>query len=291
MVRDCEDLESIFPRQKFIFVKGNNDPWTRDASFPDERAFTLGGKKFFICHGHKFHVKSSLALLKRIAQEKECDIVLFGHTHKAYIENDGLSLYGTNNFNLVWEDACKVVFGNKLDCKIKDIFDDTIEDSNKTLLQYIEKPIWLGYGWNVKNYKEAKDTLIPDLISIDNASKSFRIFDAKYYNLQMEEFGELKGQPGVESITKQYLYQLAYQKLIDHFGIEKITNAFLFPTESEVVDNRGTVTLPMMEAITIGENKKLSPIQVVFLPVSKVFNCYLNNVLFKEDLMLDNESM
>ena len=90
MVRDCEDLESIFPRQKFIFVKGNNDPWTRDASFPDERTFTLGGKKFFICHGHKFHVKSSLALLKTTAMKKECDIVLFGHTHKDYIEEDSL---------------------------------------------------------------------------------------------------------------------------------------------------------------------------------------------------------
>ena len=210
---------------------------------------------------------------------------------RVHIENDGISLYGTNSFNLVWEDACKVVFGNKLDCKIKDIFDNTIEDANKTLLQYIEKPIWMGYGWDVKNSKEAKDTLIPDLISIDKDNKAFRIFDAKYYNLQMEEYSELKGQPGIESITKQYLYQLAYQKLIDHFGIEKITNAFLFPTESENVDNRGVVTLPMMEAITVGDKKKLSPIQVVFLPVSKVYNCYLNNVLFKEDLKLDNESM
>lgn len=210
---------------------------------------------------------------------------------KTYVDDDNLSLYGTNSFNLVWEDACKVVFGNKLDYKIKDIFDETIEGSNKTLLQYIEKPIWFGYCWNVKNSKEAKDTLIPDLISIDEDKKAFRIFDAKYYNLQMEEFSELKGQPGIESITKQYLYQLAYQKLIDYFGIEKITNAFLFPTESENVDNRGIVTLPMMESITIGDKKKLSPIQVIFLPASKVFDCYLNNVLFKEDLKLDNESM
>ena len=210
---------------------------------------------------------------------------------KAYVENDNISLYGTNSFNLVWEDACKVVFGNKLEYKIKDLFDDTIEHSNKTLLQYIDKPIWLGYGWDKQNAKEAKDTLIPDLISIDKDKKAFRIFDAKYYNLQMEEDSELKGQPGIESITKQYLYQLAYQKLIEHYKIEKTTNAFLLPTEGENVDNRGIVTLHMMEAITTGYNKKLSPIQVVFLPVNKVFECYLNNILFQEDLNLDNESM
>ena len=92
VVRDCEDLESIFPRQKFIFVKGNNDFWTRDASFPDERTFTLGKKKFFICHGHKFNVKSSLALLKKTAHEKECDIALFGHTHKSFLEEGTLTI-------------------------------------------------------------------------------------------------------------------------------------------------------------------------------------------------------
>lgn len=102
---------------------------------------------------------------------------------KAVIDNDDFSLYGTNSFNLVWEDACKVVFGNKLDCKIRDLFDDTVEDSNKTLLQYIDKPIWKGYGWDKRNKKVAKDTLIPDLISIDRSKSAFRIYDAKYYNV------------------------------------------------------------------------------------------------------------
>ena len=175
----------------------------------------------------------------------------------------------------------------------KDIFqfDDSVEDSNKTLLQYIDKPIWKGYSWDERNKKVAKDTLIPDLISIDKSKSAFRIYDAKYYNVQMEEHKELSGQPGIESITKQYLYQLAYQKIIDHYRITTITNAFLFPTEQEEVENRGIVTLPMMEAITVGENKKLSPIQVVFLPAKKVFDCYLSNTLYEEDLMLDNESM
>ncbi len=86
IAQDCDDLENIFPRQKFIFVKGNNDVWLRDNRFPDERCFELEGKRFFVCHGHKFHVKSSLDYLKSAAKEKKADIVLFGHTHKKYID-------------------------------------------------------------------------------------------------------------------------------------------------------------------------------------------------------------
>ena len=88
MVEDCEDLERIFPRQKFIFVKGNNDYWIRNNSFPDERVFTLEGKTFFICHGHKYHVKGGTEYLKREAKQINADIVLYGHTHIQKHEND-----------------------------------------------------------------------------------------------------------------------------------------------------------------------------------------------------------
>lgn len=88
MVADCEELELIFPRQKFIFVKGNNDYFTKSSSFPDERTFELGGKRFFVCHGHKFHVKSDLSLLRKKASEAGADIILYGHTHRAYLETE-----------------------------------------------------------------------------------------------------------------------------------------------------------------------------------------------------------
>ena len=81
MVSDCEELEYIFPKQKFIFVKGNNDFWTRNNLFPDEKFFNLEGKNFFLTHGHKYHVKGGLELLKKTASEKNADIVLYGHTH------------------------------------------------------------------------------------------------------------------------------------------------------------------------------------------------------------------
>ena len=54
-------------------------------------------------------------------------------------------------------------------------------------------------------------TLIPDLISIvylDGVCQ-FIIFDAKYYNLQLEHDKKLRGQPGIESITKHSIYKKA----------------------------------------------------------------------------------
>lgn len=59
----------------------------------------------------------------------------------------------------------------------------------------------------------------PDLITLaeTNQGVDFIIFDAKYYNTKLEPDTPSKGQPGIESISKQYLYQLAYQKFIkDH---------------------------------------------------------------------------
>lgn len=85
MIIDCEDLLTIFPRKKFIFVKGNNDFFNNDPLFPYERCFTLYNKKFFICHGHKYNVKRDLSMLLKKAKEENCDIVLFGHTHKKYL--------------------------------------------------------------------------------------------------------------------------------------------------------------------------------------------------------------
>lgn len=91
MVCDCEDLQSIFPRQKFIFVKGNNDFWTRSSNFPDQRIFTLDGKKFMVCHGHKYNVKQGLYALIAAAKNEDADIVLYGHTHRQNLEyHDGM---------------------------------------------------------------------------------------------------------------------------------------------------------------------------------------------------------
>ena len=89
MCEDCHRLEDMFPRKLIVSVKGNNDYF--DKSYPLEREFTLCGKKIFMCHGHKYNVKSSLLALKYKGMEKNADIILFGHTHVPYMDNtDGV---------------------------------------------------------------------------------------------------------------------------------------------------------------------------------------------------------
>lgn len=53
----------------------------------------LEGKKIMITHGHQHGVKFGLEQLKAEAEKRGADIVLFGHTHVAWEEEDNGILY------------------------------------------------------------------------------------------------------------------------------------------------------------------------------------------------------
>ena len=85
------------------------------------------------------------------------------------------------------------------------------------LISLIDNPTWRGKKSDGGTFaKTAKDTLIPDLVSIVRRHEDYQfvIFDAKYYNMTLEIHKPLAGQPGIESVTKQYMYQLAYRKFV-----------------------------------------------------------------------------
>lgn len=183
---------------------------------------------------------------------------------------DCLSLFGTNTFNLVWEKICADIMDNQLDvplgalnlpAPLKDGY-----DKKQKLIELIEKPLWTITG------KVAKDTLIPDLVSIfqNDGNHEFIIFDAKYYNAHLEKGIMPSGQPGIESITKQYLYQLAYQKFIKDHEFSAVKNCFLLPTENIYIEDKGEVKLEMLE------NLGLQNIKVRFIPTSLAYELYLS---------------
>jgi len=99
----------------------------------------------------------------------------------------------------------------------------------------------------------------------------FIIFDAKYYNLQLENNKPLKGQPGIDSITKQYLYQLAYKNFVEKHGIHSIKNCFLLPTQRHNIIDKGYVELEILHSFGL-EN-----IQVRLMPASIMYKNYLQN--------------
>lgn len=197
---------------------------------------------------------------------------------------DCFSMFGTNSFNLVWEKVCAEVFDNQLHKLVGGLrlplplHDKYYGVRHQELISLIEKPKWIGKRSEDGTYtKEAKDTLIPDIITI--AGDMFIIFDAKYYNIQMDEKKELRGQPGIESVTKQYLYQLAYKDFIKVHGFDSVKNCFLMPTDGEQVDCRGYVTMSMLADLGL-EN-----IMVRLLPATDVYEHYLSQTHFDIKLL------
>lgn len=180
------------------------------------------------------------------------------------------SIFGTSSFNLVWEDVCSEIFDNQLQKSVGEIklplsLNEDKYGSHMKLIDLIEKPTWSITG------KTATDTLIPDLISIFevDGGSYFAILDAKYYTVTLEQGKTPTGQPGINSITKQYLYQLAYKDFIKEHGFDKTINCFLMPTEEDEVIDKGYVSLDMLS------NLGLENIEVRLVPVNKAYECYL----------------
>lgn len=186
--------------------------------------------------------------------------------------NDGISMFGTTAYHAVWENVCAEVFDNKLKTSLGKLNMSVPLSKEYTpsdmLIEIIEKPVWKGPD---TEEKKASETLIPDLISIPKIGNEdyFLIFDAKYYNLRLEKGKTLGGNPGVGDVTKQYLYQLAYKKFIKAHNIAVVKNCFLMPTEKNVIIDKGTAKMEMLEALGL-EN-----IQIRLMPAAMMYEYYL----------------
>jgi hypothetical protein len=196
-------------------------------------------------------------------------------------------MFGTNSFNLVWEKVCAEVMDNQLQKPIGGLrlpvplVEQYRDMRHKKLIDLIDKPQWAGTAPNGEPFvRQAEDTLIPDLISIVNVDGEYQfiIFDAKYYNIQLEHNKKLHGQPGIEAVTKQYLYQLAYQPFVEAHQIGTVRNCFLMPTASAEIIVKGSVSLAMLR------NLGLQDIQVRLLPAATIYRHYIENT--KMDIQL-----
>lgn len=209
-------------------------------------------------------------------------------TMYAYIANEkkanaldsNISLFGTNAFNMVWEKVCGEVFSNMLQTQLKDLplpcpLSEGYNPEYR-LIDIIDKPEWIGTDSSGETFDHKADTLIPDIVSIQD--NQFIIFDAKYYNLYMEKDG-LRGQPGIESITKQYLYQLAYRKFAADHQMTVFKNCFLMPTEKDDYINKGYVQMDILNSLDL-EN-----IEVRLIPAKKVFEAYLSGSKINIDFL------
>ncbi|PFO10228.1 YfcE family phosphodiesterase [Bacillus sp. AFS076308] len=89
----CGDSQ-LMPTDKsisgYLTVMGNCD---FGAEYPLETTTEVAGRKFFITHGHRYSVKSTLMNLKYKAEEVHANIVCFGHSHVLGAEVVGGTLF------------------------------------------------------------------------------------------------------------------------------------------------------------------------------------------------------
>lgn len=67
-------------------VSGNNDFF---CDLPREEEFMLGKYKILITHGHYYYVSLDTQEIRRQAEARGVDIVMFGHTHRPLLEKSG----------------------------------------------------------------------------------------------------------------------------------------------------------------------------------------------------------
>jgi putative phosphoesterase len=75
----------IYEKYLLITVKGNND---FSSTEPYHRILELKDLKVYLTHGHIEHVKYGLSQLKSQGKHAGASLIIFGHTHKRYLETD-----------------------------------------------------------------------------------------------------------------------------------------------------------------------------------------------------------
>ena len=94
---DIKLLEKDFNGEIYA-VKGNCDMTNE---YPSQRIVDVMGIRIFITHGHMYNVKNEYNTIFYKGKEVEADIVLFGHSHKALINNhDGITIMNPGSITL-----------------------------------------------------------------------------------------------------------------------------------------------------------------------------------------------
>lgn len=92
---------------KIYSVKGNCDI---SCDYPLYRVIEALGVKIFMTHGHMYNVKNEYNTIFYKGKEVGADIVVFGHSHKAFISNnDGLILMNPGSVTLPYLGSKKTI--------------------------------------------------------------------------------------------------------------------------------------------------------------------------------------
>ena len=202
-------------------------------------------------------------------------------------EDREVEVLGTTSVYHLWEEACKTALGDRLDVRLDRLGISLAEgwegERSSTLLGIIPHPKW--ERWRDEGYGNAEetDTLIPDTISfVGEGGKSvFCIYDAKYYVPSLS--GRMRRQPGLESVTKQFLYQAAYRPFVESHDFDAVINAFLVPISDG--EPRKLARVSFSKVMGKVEPPFSNYIVMWALPAHEVFDAYLRGEKIGPDAM------
>lgn len=88
---DVQETETEFLRYSGVgfdtpayFVEGNCD---RTGIYPESQIVELAGHRLFLTHGNRFYVTFGTEELRDEAARNQCDIAIYGHTHRPELED------------------------------------------------------------------------------------------------------------------------------------------------------------------------------------------------------------
>ena len=84
-ISDARELQMRLPEMICYMVTGNCDS---QSSGKSELFLPLEGTNIFLTHGHNYGVKRGLTALKDKARAMGADLALYGHTHRAALQNE-----------------------------------------------------------------------------------------------------------------------------------------------------------------------------------------------------------
>lgn len=84
-VEGSEDYIRSLAQCPVHIVAGNNDFF---CDLPREEEFLIGKYRVLLTHGHYYYITMGTQMIKEDAKARGFDIVMFGHTHRPYLEQD-----------------------------------------------------------------------------------------------------------------------------------------------------------------------------------------------------------
>lgn len=99
---DTEGHEDLIRRKAdcpCVIVRGNNDYFS--AAEPEE-ILEIGACRLFITHGHRYGVSLGTERLRDEAKARGCNIAVYGHTHRPYLDQSDPELTVLNPGSLAY---------------------------------------------------------------------------------------------------------------------------------------------------------------------------------------------